>query len=111
MNQKTRYTREDVESINARLIDAIRAENERLTITKVLTEITPTIRQMHEAGMSKTRIRETLKESGMMVPVRLIAAVLTDGVPVKRQYRPRKQAPSDPISLQADISNEPEEQL
>ncbi|MHB1565149.1 MAG: hypothetical protein ACYCXG_00245 [Acidiferrobacter sp.] len=111
MNQKTRYTREDVESINARLMDAVRTENERLTIAKVLTEITPTIRQMRETGMSKTRICAVLKEAGIAVPVRLVSSVLSETALPKRHYRPRKQSSSDLISIESDTCNEAEKPI
>ena len=104
------YTDEQITASALRLDEALAEHKQHKDAQVAITELSEKIRALHAAGVSKSQIRVTLKDAGLIVPARLIAEVLTPGVQGKRQYRPRKQASSDPISLQADTSNQHEDE-
>lgn len=100
------YTDEQITAIALRLDEALAEHKQHKDARAAITKWSEKIQALHVAGVSKSQIRVTLKDAGLIVPARLIAEVLSPGAQGKRQYRPRKQASSNRIFPQADTNNE-----
>jgi len=73
------YTDEQITMIGLRLDEALAEHRQHKDARVAITELSEKIRALHAAGISKSQIRATLKDAGLIVPARLIVEILTPG--------------------------------